>query len=347
MNKQVTIYDALGKQMPRVVQSLPDWVDPERFRRTVFWLMQSNPALEKMQPKSIVDGCMKAAMDGLLLDGKEAALIPHQGVARYSPMIGGLMKLARRSKQFRAIHVHPVYENDHIEVFLGDQPRIDHRPIFGERGALIGAYCIVEMEGGWREYEVMSAADIAKVRKASPSSNSPAWRDWEDQMACKAVFRRLWKRLSHDVEQLSTAIDRETEAYVDEPPIKDVTPKADTQPAAGEDSLAIPPQFDRRQKQPKPEPEPQQDNAGTIPPGVAEMLEVIGEPNADRDSWDQWLVKDVMPIIGDDIGPERADDFIAALQHTMEANGLSNWGAPIFEDWREAVRECFASATDA
>lgn len=338
MNGQGTIYDHLKNGMPAVVKELPDWIDPERFRRTLFWLIQSNPALQKMQPRSVLDGCMKAAMDGLLLDGKEAALIPHQGVARYSPMIGGLMKLARRSKQFRAIHVHPVYQNDEIDAVLGDSPHISHRPLFfGDRGALIGAYAIVETQGGWREYEVMSKVDIDKVREASPSSNSPAWRDWEDQMACKAVFRRLWKRMDHDVDQLDSAIHRDDEGFtLDEPPIKDVTP-----PKAAPKPVEAKPAASQKRSQPEHRPEPEA-SAGDIPAEVAEFLRMIGEPNVDRKSWDEWLILDVLPLTGD-VAVEETEAFVQALEWVQTSNGLQAWGAPVFEDWRATVRDAIAA----
>jgi hypothetical protein len=136
--------------------------------------------------------------------------------------------------------------------------------------------------------------------------------------------------------------------YPAEPPIKDVTPPKPApkpvvaKPAAKDEGMPpIPPQFDRRQKRPEPQPEPEAD-AGDLPAEVAEFLRMIGEPNVDRESWDQWLALDVLPLTGD-VAVEEADAFIQALEWLQTSQGLQGWGAPMFEDWRATVRDAIAA----
>jgi hypothetical protein len=57
--------------------------------------------------------------------------------------------------------------------------------------------------------EIMSVDDFEKVRKASKAPNSPAWRDWRDEMYKKAVLRRGAKYISINNDKIRQLIERQ------------------------------------------------------------------------------------------------------------------------------------------
>ena len=150
-----------------------------------------------------------AAQDGLLADGREAALVIFRTKdgpkVQYMPMVGGILKKVRNSGELASISAQVAYDKDLFEYELGDDERIVHKPFLGEdRGKQIAVYAIAKTKDGAIYREVMSVADVEKVRAASKTGKFGPWVDWWDEMAKKTVIRRLAKRLpsSADIDQV-------------------------------------------------------------------------------------------------------------------------------------------------
>jgi hypothetical protein len=76
----------------------------------------------------------------------------------------------------------------------GLNPVLEHFPAMsGDRGELLGAYNVIHYKDGFRDFEFMTAANLNKRRQSSKSKNSPAWRDWSDEMNKKTVIRNHLK----------------------------------------------------------------------------------------------------------------------------------------------------------
>jgi phage RecT family recombinase len=159
--------------------------------------------LRQCTPDSIYLGLIACAVTGLepgALKG-EAYLVPYKnkGVmeATFQRGYKGVIKMALRSRGVRSIRSNVVYEGDIFEVDEGTANSIVHRPQFGSRGKeIIAAYAIAKLANGESVFEVMDRDDLDAVRKAG--SDSPAWRDWPDQMMRKAPVHRLGKFLQFD-----------------------------------------------------------------------------------------------------------------------------------------------------
>lgn len=189
--------------------ALPPQINTEKFIRTTLTAIQMNPELLTADRKSLLGSCMKAAQDGLLADGREAALVifrTKEGPkVQYMPMVGGILKKVRNSGELASISAQVAYDKDLFEYELGDDERIVHKPFLGEdRGKQIAVYAIAKTKDGAIYREVMSVADVEKVRAASKTGKFGPWVDWWDEMAKKTVIRRLAKRLpsSADVDQV-------------------------------------------------------------------------------------------------------------------------------------------------
>lgn len=184
--------------------ALPAHIPVERFKRVLLTAVQNNPGLMRLDRQSFFNSAMRAAQDGLLPDGREGAIVEFAGKAQWMPMIGGLRKKVRNSGEIATWEAHVVYENDEFLYELGDEPILRHKPTMGERGKPIAAYSIALLKSGERSREVMTFAQIEKVRSVSRAKNAGPWKDWWDEMARKTVARRHSKVLpmSTDLDDL-------------------------------------------------------------------------------------------------------------------------------------------------
>lgn len=209
--------------------ALPSHISPEKFQRTVLTAAQSNPDILKADRASLITACMKAAQDGLLPDGREAALVTFNTskkidgtwskitLAQYMPMVFGLRKKILQSGEISAIETNVVYRAElESGAFLyeaGTEAMLRHRPMLDlteEDTAdenIVAAYSVAVMKDGTRSFEVMRRSDINKVRQTSQTGAlgksyqgkviepKGPWVDWFGEMARKTVMRRHSKTL--------------------------------------------------------------------------------------------------------------------------------------------------------
>lgn len=220
---------ALEKMESKFKMALPAHIPADKFVRTAINAVQMNPELLKADRRSLYMACQQSAADGLVLDNREAALVMFGNKCQYMPMIGGVLKKMRQSKEVSTIAAECVYENDEWDYrIVNGVPQLNHAPCFsGDRGKVKLVYAVAVLSDGGIMSEVMTMEDINKVMGASRSKNGP-WKTWFDQMAKKSALRRLAKRLpqSSDIEVVYR--DDNMYSFNDEPaaaePERDVTP---------------------------------------------------------------------------------------------------------------------------
>lgn len=216
--------DVLRRQLsnlPEIAQNLPSTVSPEKFRNVVVTAANMSPELLDADRRSLLGACVKCAADGLVPDNREAALVIFNAKSKdggwekrvqYMPMIAGVLKRARNSGEIASLVVQVVHERDQFAWRPCDPERpIDHAtpPLTEDRGAAIGAYAIARLKDGSVMAEVMSRAEIDKVRSVSRSKDRGPWVDWWDQMARKTVLRRLAKYLPMDAAPMEALLKRD------------------------------------------------------------------------------------------------------------------------------------------
>ena len=211
MSNEITISpveamrSTLVRMQPDFTAALPTQITAEKFVRTTMTAVQMNPALLQGDRRSLLGACMKAAQDGLMLDGREAALVVFGQKVQYMPMIGGILKKLRNSGDLLTISANVVFEKDIFDFTLGDEEKISHKPFLGRmKGEIIAVYAIAKTKDGGVYREVMTIDQIEKVRASSRASGAGPWTQWFDEMAKKTVIRRLCKRLpsSADIDQV-------------------------------------------------------------------------------------------------------------------------------------------------
>lgn len=215
MSKALTPAKALTQSLeamkPKFQSALPNHIPVERFVRTLQTAVINTPALVKADRNSLFASSMKAAQDGLLPDGKEAAIVTFGNQAQYMPMIGGILKKVRNSGELKNIHSEIVRKNDDFDYRITERgPILIHRPdLFGERGEIIGVYATAETKDGGIYIEVMTMTQINDIKKVSRGKNGPWAGAFASEMMKKSVLRRLCKRLpmSTDLEFTMSADD--------------------------------------------------------------------------------------------------------------------------------------------
>lgn len=192
----------LERMKPQFQAALPTHIDPSKFLRVVQTAVASSKDILGADRTSLFAACSKAAADGLLPDGREAALVvfkskngPSQ--VQYMPMIGGILKKIRNSGELSTITSQVIHKGDTFEYYIDHEgEHFTHRPLFfGERGEAIGAYALARTKDGAIYIEVMTKEQIMSVKKVSRGQSGPWSGDFESEMWRKTVTRRLAKRL--------------------------------------------------------------------------------------------------------------------------------------------------------
>ena len=224
----ITLRRQLERRAEEFRMVLPDHISPAKFQRTLLTAVQTNPDLLACDRRSFLTSCMKAAQDGLLPDGREAAIVPFKSrvkdpergwvevrLAQYLPMVFGLRKKILQSGEIADLFAAVVYRQE-IERGLfvyeeGSERTLRHRPIldpdFAPTDADIAlAYSVATFADGFKSFEVMRRGELDRVREASqtgsrfdakgePRESKGPWRDWFPEMAKKTVIRRHAKTL--------------------------------------------------------------------------------------------------------------------------------------------------------
>ena len=229
----VAMQGTLEKMADKFTEALPRQMDVNKFISVLKLTLNKNPRLLQAEQNSLLQTFMRAAQDGLYLDGKEAAAVQYGQSVQYIPMVEGIIKVLHNSGLIKTISAEVVYENDLFDYELGTAPKITHKPLItGDRGKPICVYAVAVTTNEGEYYEVMNMAEIDKCRQVSKASSSPhsPWVKWFDQMAKKTVIQRIAKRLPKN-DAISSVVSVDDDNFVD------VTPNA-KQSSEPKDSLS-------------------------------------------------------------------------------------------------------------
>lgn len=202
----------IGAMEPQLARALPSHIPAERFVRATETAIMRDSQLLGCNRKSLFQAVMQCAETGLMPNGRDAALVRFKGNVQFIPMIGGILRLMRNTGEVQTLIAEVVCEKDEFFYRLGDDPKIEHTPAMGDRGAVKCAYAILKTKDGGVYREVMSRADIDKVQRCSQAKNGP-WKSWYEEMARKTVLRRLAKKCPLSTDTLIDLASRDDEMY--------------------------------------------------------------------------------------------------------------------------------------
>jgi recombination protein RecT len=211
-------------------EALPSYVPVDKFKRVLITAVGTNPDLLYANRRTFITAAVKCASDGLLPDGREAALVvfntevklrnPRTGLdvktridaVQYMPMVAGLRKRMRNTGELLSADAEVVYRNDEFDYSLGDEPFIKHKPaaLGEERGEMIGAYAIIKLKNGEVLRDVMSKKEIETTRQQGRAPNSLMWKTFPWEGYKKTVLRRCSKAAPQSAE-LEALLGRDDE----------------------------------------------------------------------------------------------------------------------------------------
>lgn len=224
----------------QIKMALPPHISVDKFIRVVTTAISNDPKLMEADRRSLYNAAMKAASDGLIPDGKLAALVVFstnvgtkdrpvwEKQVQYMPMVAGILQKIRNSGELATITSLLVYKNEKFRYWIDKKgENIEHEPlIFGEKGDPIGVYAMAETKDGAVYFEVMSKEQVMAIRSVAKTKfiwDGPFGEEkWK--VAC---IRRLSKRLpmSTDLEQVIQRGDDDIELAPTATPKKTETPE--------------------------------------------------------------------------------------------------------------------------
>lgn len=228
---------------PQFKAVLPKSVGVERFVQVCMMAAAGNIKLAEavtssaFSKRTFFAACAKCAQDGLIPDGREAALTyfknnREQGALQiqYMPMIQGVLKKVRNSGEIRDIGAYVVHAKDQFSYELGDNPHIRHVPADGDRGPPIKVYAVCRTKDGGVYREVLTEAEVKAVASVSRATgdDSPWNGPFKLEMWRKTALRRLSKvlPLSSDATNVIHADDDLFGVTAEDPPADPPEPPA-------------------------------------------------------------------------------------------------------------------------
>jgi recombination protein RecT len=187
----------------QISKLLPPDVSYDRFTRTTMVAINTNPDVLQADRQSLYNAISRAAADGLMPDGREAALVVYSEkrgngyikAVRHMPMVEGIVKMMGKAgiKAYAA----SVYANDVIDVWNDDSGQhIKHKPEpFKPRGEMVGVYAVATDKDGTTYVETLTLEEIDRIRASSKSGDKGPWAAWYDRMAQKSALHRIKKRV--------------------------------------------------------------------------------------------------------------------------------------------------------
>ena len=211
----------------QIKQLLPPDVPLDRFTTAAIAAITHNADILDCDKQSLYNAVLSCAQDGLLPDGKQAAIVKFNTRVKTAQGEQWVKKAQRITMVEGAIHLLgkagirayacSVYANDSIELWNDDSGQhIKHTPVtFGDRGERIGAYAVGRDKNGMTWVEAMSMEDLEVPKRATKSKDKDGnlygpWKETPGRMEQKACLHRLSKRIP-------SAALREDDEFNDEP----------------------------------------------------------------------------------------------------------------------------------
>ncbi|AVK85300.1 recombinase RecT [Lysinibacillus sp. B2A1] len=210
VQKQVspeTSLNALLKKMgPEIQRALPKHMDADRIARIALTAVRTTPKLLKCDQISFVAALMQSAQLGVEPNTGlgQAYLIPYGGKVQFQLGYKGLIDLAVRSGQYKAIYAHEVYQEDKFSFAYGLHKDLVHVPSTNPEGEPIGYYAVYHLKNGGYDFVYWTRERIEKHAQKFSQAVQKGWTSpWEtnyDAMAKKTVLKEVLKYAPKSIE---------------------------------------------------------------------------------------------------------------------------------------------------
>lgn len=183
---------------------LPKDYNPENALKSAYIILSDpkNNILEKCNKASIAEALLKMVVYGVSPIKKQCYFIPYGDKLECSVSYAGNIVTAKRYGNLKSIKANAIFEGDEFEfevdAITGRRKVIKHKQTLESVGSnkVKGAYAVYQLNDGSIDVEVMNISQIqASWNQGGSKGNSPAHKNFADQMACKTVINRACKLL--------------------------------------------------------------------------------------------------------------------------------------------------------
>lgn len=204
----------LAQRVTSLKTLLPANVTPEKFARITALAVMNNEDLLKCNRESLFTEVLKCASDGLMPDGRDAAIVPFKGTAKYMPMVAGICKRARNSGAISMIDSFLVYENDSYDSWIDENgPHFKYKRAYKNRGDIVLTVAYAKSPDGQLYLEEVDNEEMRLISEASKAGNSPWKGPFYTEMMRKSAIRRLAKYKLPSSSEVFELVTRDDEFY--------------------------------------------------------------------------------------------------------------------------------------
>lgn len=161
-----------------------------------------NNILAKCDKSSVAEALLKMVVYGVSPVKKQCYFIPYGEKLECSISYFGNIAIAKRYGKLKAIKGNAIFEGDtfefEVDQVTGRRKVIKHIQTLDSIGTnkIKGSYAVYELTDGTSDVEVMNIAQIQMAwGQGGSKGNSPAHKNFADQMAIKTVINRACKLL--------------------------------------------------------------------------------------------------------------------------------------------------------
>lgn len=186
---------------------VPPNYSPENALKSAYLILQevktkdNRPALEACTTASITQALYDMVIQGLNPSKKQCYFIPYGNQLTLSRSYLGTIAVTKRMGNVKDVKGYPLYKGDKFETIFdlesGALKVKAFEPSFENIDAnqLMGAFAVVIGETGIIHTEVMTMAQVrAAWNQGQTKGNSPAHKNFSEEMAVKSVINRACKR---------------------------------------------------------------------------------------------------------------------------------------------------------
>ena len=307
--------------------------------------IRKTPDLKKCTQSSMLAALVHCAEVGLLPDtpSQHCHLIPYYNgkmklyEVQWMSNWRGLIELARRSGEVKGIYSEVVYRDDEFSYRRGYDPDLVHIPNLESQAKddddITYFYAVVFYKDGWKDFEVMTKAQVDAIRGRAQAKAGPAWTYFYSEQGRKTVIKRLSKRqpLSPEFAKAADLDDRAVmgeSQEIDLPELAEVKSKTEQ---LADDLAKKAAKIKKTAKAPTDVPEPLDTIAEEVPPetendqpeppeevteAVPEEVETVPAPGQNPRDFGALLDKHL---------PEIPSDTFMELKRKYAAKRVSEW----------------------
>ena len=207
-NKELSPFAHAKGMVGKYAQGMIDDKRAQQFMTTMTLMARRDDNFAQCTPDSIIASMVACVALDIMPNTPEqlAYIIPYNNKrtgkkdAQFQIGYKGMVELAYRSGQIKAINSELVFPEDEFEILLGTERVLHHKPDFTidrtKAENITHVYATAKLSNGENVFEVMSLSELKKIKdSAQAKSTLSPWNTWEESMIKKTAVKRLLKLL--------------------------------------------------------------------------------------------------------------------------------------------------------